>query len=159
MSWWNDWDKALRNKIWEKQVLKILENWCKICGWVQAAKLVVQLTFAAPSQFDYAGNQPTNQRQSLFLRKIFIASLLLAAIQQTTADFRQLPSCFSFLQIQLKHMETPFHVPAAKTRQNKIHWTEESNNCPLTHKLFHLTRLIDIIQTDDDGHMLESFCL
>ena len=98
----------------------------------------VQLTFAAPSQFDYAGNQPTNQGQSWFLRKIFIASLLRVAFHKTTADFRQLPSCFSFLKIQLKHMETPFHAPTAKTRQNKIYWTEESNNCPLTHKLIPL---------------------
>ena len=57
----NDWDGGLRTIIWEKQVWKNRENWFKICGRVQAAKLVVQLTFAAPSQFDYAGNQPTNQ--------------------------------------------------------------------------------------------------
>lgn len=108
--------KLWEGKIWEKQVWKIRENWWKICGWVQAAKLVVQLTFAAPSQFDYAGNRPTNQGQSWFLRKIFIASLQRVAFHQTTTDFRQLPVSFLILANSIKAHGNSFSRPY---RQNQ----------------------------------------
>ena len=120
---------ALRNIIWEKTSLENSRKLMQNMRLSPSGTPSVQLTFAAPAQFDYAGNQPTNQGQSWFLRKIFIVSLLRVAFHQTTADFRQLPFCWPFLQIQLKHMETPFHVPGDKTRQkNNFCWTKGSNN-------------------------------